>query len=215
MKHVVLDLDDFSILNNHLYTLTKIKEHFPYFKFTAFMIPHDVPFERSTMRLMRDLELEKVQRCAKWIEFVPHGLFHFDREFENCDKHTMDMILDTMGIEFFNKDHLPFTKGFKAPYWLWNSEVVESLDDHGWWGAVDRNQPEMLRPKRFYQYNYSLEEPFWEAKEDVLKIHGHMDPPSLNNLEDNWLNLLKLPQDTSFHFASEFVENTYEDTRLS
>lgn len=214
MKHVALDLDDFSVLNNHMDILMKVKEHFPEFKISLFTIPFDYVFEQSVMRALRPTELEKVKAALPWIQIIPHGVTHMPREFENCDKHSMDMIIENIN-EIFERDHLPFEKGFKAPYWLWNHEVVESLNEHGWWGAVDRNNPEMHRPHKYYEYTYSLEEPFWEAKEDTLLLHGHMDLPSKNNLGDCWANLLKLPSDTVWHFVTDYIKEDHENTRLS
>lgn len=205
MKHVALSLDDFSVLNNKLDILQQIKEHFPTFKISLFTIPFDYNYEKSIMRVLRDSELKKIHQNISWLQIIPHGVTHMDREFENCDKHSMDMILEHIH-ELFERDNLPFEKGFKAPYWLWNQEVVDSLNDHGWWGAVDRNQSNMIKTKRYYQYTHSLEEPFWESTDEILLLHGHMDLPSVNNLGDTWTNILKLPEDTVWHFVTDYIK---------
>jgi hypothetical protein len=80
------------------------------------------------------------------------------------------------------------------------------LDEEGWWGAVDRNQPQMPTPKRFYRYNWSIDEPFWESKDPILKLHGHMTPPSANSMENCIINLMKLPSDVEWCYADELVE---------
>lgn len=202
---VSLDLHDFSVLNQHMDTLLKIKEHYPDFKVSMFTIPYDAVREITTQgRLVRDAELEKLKANLDWIQIIPHGLAHIPREFEKCDRWTMKMTLQAID-EAFSKDGLPYEKGFCAPYWLWNQEVVDVLNEEGWWGAVDRNQPDMLKTNTYYEYSHSLEEELPKDFE-VLKIHGHMDRPSENALEDCVLNILKLPQEAEWHFVTDFLE---------
>lgn len=200
-----LDLHDFSILNNKLDILLLIKEHLPNFKVSLFAIPFDLIPETSVSgRVIRARELEKIKDNLDWLQIIPHGMMHAPREFERADRETMELYLKAVdGV--FNKDGLPYEKGFCAPYWLWNQEVIDVLNENGWWGAVDRNQPDMLRPKRFYQYTHSLEEHFWDSQSEVLNLHGHMDLPSANALTETYLNLLKLPSDTEFSFVTDFI----------
>lgn len=204
---VSLDLHDFSVLNNHIDTLLKVKEHYPNFKVSMFTIPFDAVREISTQgRLVREKQLSLVKENLDWIQIIPHGLAHIPKEFEKCDRWTTKMTLQAID-EAFSKDGLPYERGFCAPYWLWNQEVVDVLNEEGWWGAVDRNQPSMNCTNSFYKYSHSLEEPFWLARDvNVMKLHGHMDRPSLNALEDCVLNLLKLPQDAEWHFVTDFLE---------
>lgn len=204
MKKVSLDLHDFSILRNRLDILEEIKSHFPDFKVSLFTIPFDYEYETGTMRLSKDEFLQKIRKNLSWMQFIPHGALHLPREFENCDAWTMNMYLDNVEAEF-SKQGLPMEKGFCAPYWLWNQDVVSALNEKGWWGAVDRNQPTMIRPKRWYQYTHSIDEPFWESTNEVLNLHGHMTKPSSNDLESCMLNILKLPVDTEWHFVTDFI----------
>lgn len=202
---VVLDLDDFSVIRSRMDILRQIKEHYPSFKLSAFTIPVDYEYEKSQLRLNRDVFLKDIHENLDWIQIIPHGLTHMPREFEKCDRETMLMSLAAID-EALTRDGLPYVKGFKAPFWLWNQDVVDVLDEQGWWGASDRNQPDMLRTKKHYEYTHSIDEPFWNVKTDLLKLHGHMTSPSSNNIEDCLLNIFKLPADVTFHFASEFVE---------
>lgn len=206
---IVLDFDDFSVLGNRFDLLLRLKEHYPNLKLSLFTIPYDYIRETSKESIIRDKFLATLHDNLDWMELIPHGLMHIPREFENCDKETMQMTLKAID-EVFKKDGLPYVKGFKAPYWLWNEEVVSVLDENGWWGAVDRNQPKMVHPKRFYRYSHSIDETFWDDEVEVLKLHGHMFEPDANNLEDNFLNLMKMPHDAQFVFASELVEE-HED----
>lgn len=205
MKTVALDLHDFSILNNRMDLLEQLKEHYPDFRVTLFTIPFDYEYERSAQRVTRDEQKARIHKALDWLEIVPHGVTHTFGEFHYCDKHNMKMFITEFG-SVFAQDGLPMEKGFCAPNWLWNQQVVDVLDEAGWWGAVDRNQPDMLTPKRFYRYSHSIDEPFWEAPQAVLKLHGHIGLPSANNLEACLPNLLRLPSDTKWVYASELVE---------
>lgn len=203
---VILDLDDFSVLNNRFDLLFKIKEHYPNFKVSMFTIPFDARYETSGNRIYRDKAVETLKENLDWIQIIPHGLAHMPREFEKADKTTTLLALKAID-EVFSKDEIPYEKGFKAPQWLWNREVVEALDSKGWWGAVDVNQPEMPCTNRFYRYSYSLSQPFWESDREVLKLHGHLDGSSDNDLDKCFLGIFKLPTDVEFGFVTEQLEN--------
>ncbi len=205
MKTVVLDLDDFSVICNRMDLLTMLREHYEDFKISLFTIPHDFRAEQTLLRVERDKMLRHIKENLDWMQIIPHGLVHLPREFENCDKETMELSLQAIEGQFAI-DGLPFVKGFKAPYWLWNKEVVEVLNKHKWFGAVDRNQPDMLKTHQYYVYDFSIDEPFWESDKEVLKLHGHMTKPSDNDLESCLLNLFKLPLDTKFKFVTDFLE---------
>ncbi len=205
--NVSIDLHDFSVLRNRMDILLQIKEHFPEFKVSLFTIPYDYEFEMSQQKLYREKALQTIHENLDWLQIIPHGLLHIPNEFEKCDRWTMKMALESID-EMFTKDGLPYEKGFCAPYWLWNKDVTDVLDENGWWGAVDRNQPDMVKPKRFYKYSHSLDEPFYEAKTDTLKLHGHMGLPSSNGIDQWYTKILKLPTDTKWHFVTDFIEES-------
>jgi hypothetical protein len=124
IKHVSLGLHDFSVLNNRLDLLMKIKEHYPDFKVSLFTIPFDVMHEVGTQRMYRKAALAKIRECLDWIQIIPHGLTHMAKEFEKCDyKLFRNKVMPSIK-EAFDKDRLPFVKGFCAPYWTWNKDVV-------------------------------------------------------------------------------------------
>ncbi len=202
---VVLDLDDFSVLRSRPDLLRTLKEYYPNFKVSMFTIPFDYEYETQGVRLMRDSCLKFIHENLDWIQIIPHGLTHIPNEFLHCDRGTMEMTLQAID-EAFKNDALPYEKGFKAPFWLWNKDVTDVLDEHKWWGAVDPNQPYMNKTKKTYTYQYSIDEPFWKDKKTgVLKLHGHMTSPSKNNLEDCLLNLFKLPSDTKFGYVTDYL----------
>lgn len=201
-----LDLHDFSVLNNRLDLLLELKEHIPELKVSMFTIPLHVAKEMTTEgRLLRESELKKVKDNLDWIQIIPHGLTHMPYEFMKADRWTMKMTLEAID-EAFKKDGLPYEKGFCAPYWLWNQDVVDVLDENGWWGAIDRNQPEMLKTKKYYVYSHSIDEPFWTLGSDTLNLHGHIDLTSPNDIEACLLNLMKVPKG-EWHFVTDFLKS--------
>ena len=203
---VSLDLHDFSVLNNRLDLLLKIKEHFPNFKVSLFTIPYDYQTEKNIEgRTLRSKTLEAIKENLEWMQIIPHGLTHMPREFENCDKETFRLALASID-EAFKKDGLPYEKGFCAPYWLWNQDVVDVLNERGWWGAIDRRQAEMIRPNKFYTYSHSLDDPYWKANVDTIKLHGHIDGTSPNDLDRCFTGIFKLPSDTEWVFVTDFIE---------
>jgi len=200
---ISFELHDGSVLRNDYDSLLRLKEHFPELKVSLFFIPYDYEMEMSQLNLQRKSKLKILKNNLNWIKLYPHGVMHIPREFEKCDRETMELSLKAID-EAMSKDELPYEKGFCAPYWLWNKDVVDVLDEHGWFGAVDRNQPNMIKTKRFYEYTHSLEEDLGNVKGN-LALHGHMTPPSINSLSDNLLNLLNIPKG-EFVFIDEMVK---------
>src|SRR5690606_23545746 len=130
------------------------------------------------------------------------------REFKDMDHETFKHTVIPAIKDAFWKDGLPMEKGFCAPHWRWNQEVVNALDEAGWWGAVLREDKYPI-PKKFYRYNYLLNESFWESKEPVLKLHGHTYGTK-NDVNNCLENLLKLPKDTEWHFVTDFLEERHD-----
>lgn len=204
---VSLDIHDASIFATNWDLLDKLHGRYPKMKLSLFFIPWDYVFENSLARLAKKEGLEKLKANLDWIRLYPHGLTHSQREFEKADEKATDLSLKAID-EILTGEKLPYEKGFCAPYWLWNENVVKSLDKHGWWGAVDRNQPNLPRPKRFYEYSHSIHEPFWaDTQAKVWKLHGHMSLPSENALDLCFFNLLKIPSDAEWSFIDEFIES--------
>jgi hypothetical protein len=206
MKTICLDFDDWSVMNNRLDLLLKLKESYPKLKVSLFTIPYDFLEERQVnARIMREGTLKAIKEHLDWLELIPHGLLHLEREFEKCDYETMKISMKAID-ECFKKDDLPYVKGFKAPYWLWNKDVVKALDEAKWWGSIDRNQPNMLKTKKYHVYTHNINEPFWESTLDTLKLHGHITNRMPDNFEKNFVNLFKMPANAEFKFASEMLE---------
>lgn len=207
MPKVSLDLDDSTIFFVNWDKILRLKERYPKMKLSLFHIPFDYQAEKSLLRTMRTQGLKLLKENLDWIQLIPHGVAHLPSEFQNVYKEDLPLVFNAIN-EFFTDDKLPYEKGFKAPQWLYTQDLVDFLDEKEWWMAVDRNQPNAPRTKRFYEYNYSIEERFWESKEPVWKLHGHMGAPSTNNIEDCFLNLLKIPLDAEWHYATDFINET-------
>jgi hypothetical protein len=194
-------------MNNRLDLLLRLKGAYPKLKVTLFTIPYDFEYEKEvTARIMREKTLEAIKKQLDWIELVPHGLLHLPNEFLNCDYITMrDYVFPSID-EAFKKDGLPYEKGFKAPQWLWNKEVVRALDEKGWWGAIDRADRGYAKTKKYYTYTHSISEVFSLSTLDVLKLHGHITNIETNGIERCFTNLFKMPTNAKFKFASEMLQ---------
>jgi len=200
---VCLDLHDFSVVNSRLELLLKLKEHFPGFKISLFTVPLDTQNNWGQF-LVRPEFLKKLKEHLDWIQIIPHGLHHHHWEMNNFDYQTFRGTIMPAIKEAFDRDGLPFVRGFCAPYWRWSADVVKALDDEGWWGAVDRRRPNMLSTKVFFKYSHCLDEPF-DMNADILKLHGHTYG-TRNDVGRCFENILKLPQSVEWHFATDFLE---------
>ena len=90
MRTVCLDFDDFSVLNNRLDLLLRLKESYPKLKVTLFTIPYDIPYEKDISgKIIRKDTLKAIKKNLDWLQIVPHGLIHMPKEFEKCDYKTM------------------------------------------------------------------------------------------------------------------------------
>jgi MoxR-like ATPase len=59
---VCLTLDDFSIVNNRLDVLLKLKKHFPDFKVSLFTVPKDEKQDWGAYQIRRELSIEFFER---------------------------------------------------------------------------------------------------------------------------------------------------------
>ncbi len=202
-KTVTLDFDDFSVENNNLFYLDQLKRIYPKLKISMFYIPFDAANFNRLLDFQRQ-EAIKMIKERDWIELIPHGLTHAGLEMLSIKNDDYETIFK--GIEEGFKTYgFPMVKGFKAPHWAYKPSLVEYLDKKGWWLAVDRNQPESLRTKKCYVYTHSIDEPFWDSKDDSIRLHGHISLPSANNLHDNLANLLKINPDVEWKWISEVM----------
>lgn len=199
--NICLTLDDFSVLNTRLDLLWKLREHFDDFRVSLFMIPDDIRHKTGN----RDEALVRIRECLGWVELIPHGYQHNSSE---AKKWTYDQFRYDIAPkikDIFDRDELPFKKGFKAPHWDWNQEVVRALDDMGWFGAVTYGRKGVARPRLFYISTHTIE--YIPMNQDI-KLNGHINNTSPDNLEKCMNNLIQLPKDTRWLFASDCISES-------
>jgi len=200
---VCLTLDDFSIVNNRLDVLLKLKEHFPDFKVSLFTVPRDEKQDWGAYQIRKEL-LKEVKKHLDWIQLIPHGYTHRGSEMRNADYRYFKEVTIPAIEKAFQDDGLPFEKGFKAPHWRWSDGVVKALDELGWWMAVDPRQPNAPKTKRHYGFSHGIDEPFWNSQQP-LQLHGHIYG-TRNDVGKCFDNLIKL-KDPQWCYATEFIEN--------
>ena len=200
-----LDLHDWSFVHSRMHVLRKLKNYFPDFKVSLFTVPIDEKQDWGAYTIIGNrIKFFNEGDYAEWIQIVPHGLYHTRLEMH---KSSYEMFKNSQlpAIEgAFEASKISYEKGFCAPHWRWSEGVVKVLDEEGWWGAIDRDMV-MPCPKKFYQYNFLLNEPFWRAEGD-LKLHGHVYG-TRNDVGLCFENLLKLPRDTKWGFVTDFLED--------
>ena len=200
---VVLALDDFSVINNRLDLLLRLKNKFPSFKVSLFTVPEDIKTDWGPYQIRKEI-LKEIKENLDWMQLIPHGLSHDGYEMKRCDYSAFKRDILPRVKQAFDRDDLPFVKGFKAPHYYWTEGVIKVLDEEGWWGGVDRDKF-MPIPAQFYRYNYRINEPFLESEAETLKLNGHIYGTE-NDLGKCIDSLLKLPLDTEWHFCTDFIE---------
>lgn len=213
-KRVSLDFHDLSLGNTNMYYVEKLREQYPDFKVSMFYIPVDSNYQ--IMPEMQEESKKLIQKAVRegWMELIPHGLTHVFKEFEKVDAKTMELVLKAYE-EHFKELELPYVKGFCPPHWIISKEAIKVLDDHGWWLAVDRNQPDMPRAKKSYEYNWDIANPFpdeargiyEEHPADIVMGHGHISLPSRNSITETFINLTRIPAEYKWVFVSEVMND--------
>src|SRR3990167_9603213 len=199
---VCLDLHDFSVVNNRLDLLLKLKQRYPGFKASLFTVPVDGKEDWGPYLIRKQL-LEEVKKHLDWIQIIPHGLMHDGSEMKSCGYNTFKKFIIPEIEKAFEKDGLPYIKGFVSPHWRWNNEIVRVLNEMGWWGAIDPRQPDMACPSVFYRYSHCIDEILPDV--EVLKLHGHVYG-TRNDLGKCFENICKLPASAEWHFVTDFLE---------
>lgn len=200
---VVLDIDDFSVVNNRLDLLLKLKETYPNFKVSLFTIPVDVKCDWGPYQNRKEF-LEEVKKHLDWIQIIPHGYRHEGKEMKYM---SYEVMKETMKYieEAFNRDGLPFVKGFKAPHWQVSDGVIQALDEAGWWLAVDPRQPKMKKTKKFYCHTQPIDQKL-DLDADVLKLHAHTYGTK-NDLGKCMMNLMPYKmKEAEWCFVTDYIE---------
>lgn len=204
---ISLDIHDFSANRLGFVWLNKLKEVYPTIKFSMFYIPVDQLYYGNYSQTDHDEARKLIRQYVNdgMMEIIPHGLTHHFGEFQYSTYDDMQVTLNAYA-EHFKELDIPYVKGFCAPNWLISKEAIKCLDDNGWWLAVDRNQPDCLKAKKNYIYNWDISEPMPYL--DTVMGHGHMDTCA-NALAPSIPNLIKIPSDAEWKFVSELMSTKY------
>lgn len=217
-QKLALDFDDLCYSCHNLEIFQKLKEHYPELKVTLFTIPMDIGYLRGKpwSEFMRE---SKVWRDTinklDWVELGVHGLAHMQNEFM-CEVSEAIQKLQA-GEKVMQEMGMKYKKIFKAPFWQMTDEVARAIEKRGYVIAIDRNKSIPKGLKKYYQYNWSIEEPFPKTLK-VIKGHGHIarffgsSTPNTNGLDGCFTKLMKIP-DVEFKFVSEIIkEKSDKDT---
>ncbi len=200
MQIVTLSFDDFSPKNSGFFYICELKRLYPKLKVSLFTIPMSV-MSGEVECIADEKFVSEIKRYTHWIEFIPHGFSHLPLEFK---RKTYDETINCIKAweRLFKESNLPFVRGFKAPYWEYNEQVIKALNDMGYWMAINRGVNH--NSIKTYQYNWSIQEELPKDKEIILG-HGHIQNVCGNGLEECFSNLLTIPEDAEFKFVSEIV----------
>lgn len=200
--NVCLALHDFSVVNNRFDLLLNLKNHFDDFRISLFTVASDTEQDWGASLERKDF-LQVLHRNLDWIQIIPHALSHNGSETHQITEKAFEFYLDSIE-KHFERDRIPYEKGFVPPHWRWNENVVNVLNKRGWWGAVDRDK-DMPYTNKYYRYNFLLNEDFLLEKIDDLKLHGHVYGTK-NSIGRCINNVLSLPKDTKFKFVTDYLE---------
>lgn len=181
----VFDLDDFYEDCPGIEWLIRLHEIYPHMKATLFTIP-----DRCTREFLYHWS------SKDWVELAAHGWTHEpNTECESWTYNDAQRYLDRI------EDSEYFVRGFKAPGWRVNEDVVMALAERDFWWAAhypDRPLIDKYKPR------------YYMAANNPLSVHGHMQNieqpnPLLRNGVEQLIYERGLPWDkyTKFHFVSE------------
>lgn len=209
----IFTLDDFCFAHKGcMKHMEDLNSYFDNFKASMFTIP---AFGRDYLTNQQ----EWVNSLPKYLEHILHGWIHNNYEFMELDYHECrDRI--NLGIMEFMDIGLPIIKGFKAPNWRYNKNLVKVLQEKGFWLAIYTEKHHKGKadginiPTCAWNWDIGTEIP---PNTDLLFAHGHVHSQSGPGayIGDCIENIKKLPKDTEFMFLSEVMqqEPTVEEAK--
>lgn len=201
----IFTLDDFCFAyKDCMQYLEDLNAYFDAFKVSMFTIPAS---NRDYLSNHKDW----LATLPQYIEHIPHGWIHNNYEFMELDYHECrDRV--NLGIMEFIDAGLPIIKGFKAPNWRYNKNLVKVLEEKGFWLAVyneghHRGSAGGIQIPIF-AWNWDIGTKIPENI-DILLAHGHVHSQSGPGayVGDYIENIKQLPKDTEFIFLSKFMED--------
>jgi len=199
----IFTLDDFCFAYRDCTKyLEDLNSYFDNFKVSMFTIP---AFNRDYLSNYKDW----LAGLPDYIEHIPHGWIHNNYEFMELDYHECrDRI--NLGLMEFMDAGIPIVKGFKAPNWRYNANLVKVLQEKGFWLAVYNEGHHRSNASGIsipiHAWNWDIGTPTPEV--NILYAHGHVHSQSGPGayIGDCIDNIKKLPKDTEFMFLGEHME---------
>ena len=194
------DFDDFSPKNTNLGLLEQLKEHYPNFKATLFLVPWEARFGSPTIITEPKYKpfCDALIKAQDWLEVALHGLTHVPEEFKNVTyEEARKRIL--VGEKMLINRGVPYAKMFKAPFWQLSERGKQAAEDLGFTVMEDH----------YYNWNLKDELPQLALKKedkDWVVAHGHIQDTTGNGLEETMFKIMRLPTDTQFNFLSEYMD---------
>lgn len=183
MEKIVVSIDDFCDRWWPMDELLALKKRYPNFKATLFTIP----FKTTLEFLYGVAELG-------WLEIAIHGFHHDDLD-------EMLMLSRQEIIEGFLKiDFSVYARGFKAPGWRLDEDVIKCCNEFGMWIALHGNHRQWKGLCKRGHY-------FTTEKEGYGCWFGHA-----RDVEDNYIKkalpvlLKRWRPEQGFAFVSEAIE---------
>ncbi len=194
----IFSLDDFCYQHKEVMESVKdLSDYFDNFKISMFTIPRfgNIPLYKN---------LEWLNNLPKNIEFILHGYYHMNYEFMNLNYQQCKHFIN-LGIEEFERCNLNIIKGFKAPNWRYNNDLVLALKDLGFWLAV-YTPGHINNEIPCYIWNWDIGKEIPNI--NILHAHGHVHRQSGPGafIGDYLENIKSLPKDTNFYYISEFMD---------
>lgn len=194
---IAVEMDDFSPRNSSLNLLEEIKEHYPSFQATLFLVPWEIRFGEPTPITQEEFLpwVNAVKKNQDWLQIGLHGLTHLPEEFGSLGYLASKQRIETAEKMLQNRG-IRYEKIFKAPCWSISEEAERACADLGFKVVKDG----------YYNWNLKDEFPKELAESGVPIIaHGHIQNVCGNGLEESMGRILSLPTEVEFVKLSEII----------
>jgi len=197
MTTLCIDLDDLKQDEFNSYLYASLQVLVPDIKITHFFIPY----------YCSPKFIQQISNQFPWMQFVPHGIQHKFKEFENIS--YAEMITHLTDLENIYKECL-VVHGMKAPHWAMGQEAYRALHERDWWVAVDQDEVVPFN-LTYYKHNCGIHHSFMSYKQ-LIKAHGHTTGVCQNGIEQCFAHLVKEIESISssnrqFKFVTDLLEN--------
>lgn len=206
MLKIAIEYDDAGVSNPAMLAawerLQSIKEHFPNFKVTLFLVPWEIRFGKPKSIVNPDfkvwLETLKKAQDDGWVRYALHGLTHLPKEFAELDYANAHKRIKA-GRDICKLGGLDLLPIFKAPNWLVSPAAKKAAEDLEFKVVEDG----------YYHWNLRDQHPKeTEFGDKIIIGHGHIQDGDgcFNGVCETSANILALPSDTEFYFLDEALK---------